>query len=53
MKDRDSYRGYYIIKSLSASTWYISKGGHHIGSAASLADAKKVIDELLGSSGAV
>lgn len=48
MKDRDAHRGYYIIKSLSTDTWYISKDGHHIGSADSLEAAKATIDELLG-----
>ena len=46
-KDRDAHRGYYIIKSLSADTWYISKDGMHIASAPSLDAAKIIINALL------
>jgi len=47
IKDREAYRRYYIIKSLSTDTWYVSKDGTHITSAPSLDAAKREIDALL------
>lgn len=47
-KDREAYKGYYLIKSLSAETWYISKDGTHVGSAASLEEAHQIVNLLVG-----
>jgi hypothetical protein len=42
-----AYRRYSIIKDLFRPVYYVMKDGHNIGSAASIALAKKLIDELL------
>lgn len=47
VKNRDSHRGYYIVKSLASDVWYISKDSQHIASAPSLEAAKREIDNLL------
>lgn len=46
--DNLAYRGYLIKHNAIHNTWYISHGGQHVGSASSLAAAKKAIDELTG-----
>ena len=45
--DRGSHRGYYIVKSLSTDSWYVSKDGMHITSAPSFDAAKREVDALL------
>ena len=40
------YKGYWIEENPLAATWLISKDGHHISYAASLEDARKIIDLL-------
>lgn len=45
--DRMAYRGYYLRKSLSTDTWYVSKDNAHITSAPSLDAAKREVDGLV------
>lgn len=44
--DDFAHRGYLVKYNAIHETYYISKGGHHIGSAASAARAREIIDEL-------
>lgn len=47
-KDREAYRGYYILLNPFTGVWYISKETYHIGSAGSLEEAKAAVDALVG-----
>ncbi|HEX5091513.1 MAG TPA: hypothetical protein VFV84_02365, partial [Burkholderiales bacterium] len=44
--DDFAHRGYLVKYAPIHETYYISKGGHHIGSAASAERAREIIDEL-------
>jgi len=41
-----SYRGFYVTRSFSTATWYISRDGTPITTAPSAAEARRVIDTL-------
>lgn len=41
-----AYKGFILTRNFVDGVWYISKGGHRIGSADSLERAKAAIDEL-------
>lgn len=43
-----SYRGYTVRETLIRDGWNISKDGHHIASARTADDARRIIDDLLG-----
>lgn len=43
-----AYRGYVVQRNPFTSMWNLSKGGYHIGSADTLLDAQRMIDEALG-----
>ncbi|KKK65672.1 hypothetical protein LCGC14_2971780 [marine sediment metagenome] len=42
-----AYRGYLMTYSVFTDAWTISKGGFHIGTAASKDEVKAVIDSLV------
>ncbi len=46
-KVREAHKGYLIIESPFNGMFYISKGGSDIGEAGSLAEAKKIIEQLV------
>lgn len=45
--DSMTYRGYVIQLNMFNGVFYISRGGHHISSAKTLDEAKRMIDEVL------
>lgn len=45
--DSMAYRGYVIKLNMFSGVFYISREGHHISSAKTLDEAKRLIDEVL------
>jgi len=46
-RDRQTYRGYYILLNPFTGVWYISKETYHIASAGSFNEAMAIVDDLL------